>query len=200
MDRHPLLRNATANDATSIAAIYQPIVTNTPISFEAIPPTGYEIQKRIQKAMDKHLWLVCETDDVIWGYAYAGPHRSRVAYQWATEVSVYIGANFRKRNVGKALYTLLLGSLRLQGFLVALAGITLPNEASVAFHESMGFQTFAQYDNIGYKLGQWHSTIWMRKELAPFQENPAEPVACQHLVGNPTWKRLVENATKLIRI
>ena len=100
------------------------------------------------------------------GYAYAGRHRSREAYQWSVEVSVYVAENQHRRGVGRALYTSLVECLRLQGFFHAYAGITLPNPASVGLHESLGFQPVGVYKDVGYKLGQWHTVGWLELIIA----------------------------------
>ena len=101
-----------------------------------------------------HAWLVAETDGVLAGFAYGGSHRARAAYRWATEVSVYVHPQHRRRGVGRALYGELLPLLARRGLQVALAGITLPNPGSVALHEAIGFQPVGVYRRIGWKAGR----------------------------------------------
>ncbi|MBV8941649.1 MAG: N-acetyltransferase, partial [Solirubrobacterales bacterium] len=104
------------------------------------------------------------------------PHRERAAYRWAAEVSVYVDPGFHRRGVGRALYQALLGLLREQGLCVACAGIALPNEASVALHESLGFALVGVYRRIGYKAGAWWDVAWWQLELrSPADGPPAEP-------------------------
>jgi L-amino acid N-acyltransferase YncA len=106
------------------------------------------------------------------GYAYACPHRSRPAYRWAVEVSVYVATGRRRSGCGRALYVELAERLRGQGFQVACAGITLPNEASVALHESVGFVPVGVYRRIGWKDGAWRDVGWWQLELAPPGDGP----------------------------
>lgn len=165
------LRPATAEDAPSIARIYAPFVENTVISFETEPPTDAEIATRITRKTERYPWLVAVREDVV-GYAYAGSHRSREAYQWSVDVSVYVDPDHHRRGIARALYTALFAVLREQGFLNAYAGIALPNQASTEFHESMGFEEVGTYHDVGYKSGDWHDVRWYEKQL---DERPAEP-------------------------
>jgi phosphinothricin acetyltransferase len=121
-------------------------------------------------------WLVAERDGGVTGYAYASPHRARAAYRWGADVSVYLDERERGRGSGRALYGALLPVLRDLGYTGAYAGITLPNPASVALHESMGFSLVGVYRRVGYKLGGWHDVGWWQLVLAdPLPEVPAEP-------------------------
>ena len=98
------IRLATKEDAEPVRAIYQPIVEQTFISFEYTTPDTAEIWNRIQRTLEQWPWLVCQIGDQIAGFAYAGPHRSRDAYQWCCELSVYIGDRFQNRKIASALY------------------------------------------------------------------------------------------------
>src|SRR5262245_28006350 len=132
----PILRLAMASDAGQIQAIYAPIVRETAISFELEPPSVDEMQRRIAHTLDRFPWLVCEREGTILGYAYAGEHRARPAYQWSVDVSVYVHDRVRRAGVGKALYACLFPILSWQGFCTAHAGIALPNPGSVGLHEA----------------------------------------------------------------
>jgi len=112
---------------------------STAVSFEIDPPTAEEMARRIGRTMPVHPWLVAEDQGQLAGYAYAGPFRSRPAYRWSIEVSAYIHPDWRRRGVGRSLYTALLAVLTLQGYREACAGITLPNPASVGLHQALGF-------------------------------------------------------------
>ena len=101
------------------------------------------------------------------GYAYACPHRERAAYRWAVDVSVYVAAGQRGQGIGRSLYEALFERLRRQRFQVACAGITLPNEASVGLHESLGFVPVGVNRRIGWKQGAWRDVGWWQLELAP---------------------------------
>ena len=145
------------------------------ISFEIEPPGLGEMQARIEKTVATLPWLVAESDAGIAGYAYASRHRDRAAYQWSVDVSVYVAANARGRGVGRRLYTPLLGILEDLGYYSALAGIVLPNPASVGLHELMGFRPIGVYHNIGYKLGAWHNVGWWQRQLREYSDNPEPP-------------------------
>lgn len=197
-DKQFLLRPANETDAADIAAIYRPIVEQTVISFETEPPSEEEMQKRIRAVQNTHLWLVCEHGHRVVGYAYGGPHRARKAYQWATEVSVYVASGYRQLGLARALYTALLKALEKQGYTVALAGITLPNTASENFHLAMGFQEFARFERIGYKFGQWHDTMWMRKDLGEREMDVRSPASHAVVTGSGVWQTILEESLGMI--
>jgi L-amino acid N-acyltransferase YncA len=166
------VREATPADAAACAGIYAPYVEDTAISFEVVPPSATEMAARIAGAV---AWLVLEQDGRVVGYAYAGPFAPRAAYRWACEVSVYLERGRDRRGGGRALYEALLAQLRDRGYLMAVAGMTLPNPASEGFHRALGFEPVGTYRRIGYKHGAWHDVAWTQKLLAPGGEPPAEP-------------------------
>ena len=166
------IRIATPEDAPAIQAIYAPIVENTIISFETEPPTVAEMAGRIKKTLDFFPYLVCEYNGEVIGYVYATKHRERAAYQWAADVSAYIREDFRGKGVGKALYTALKAMLAGQGFYHAYAGIALPNAASAALHEAVGFKPLGVYHQVGYKLGNWHDAGWWELQIQPLDLPP----------------------------
>jgi L-amino acid N-acyltransferase YncA len=135
------MRSATPEDAPAIAAIYAPIVRGTTISFELVPPTADEMRSRILSTLKGLPWLVSlDAIGAISGYAYASKHRERAAYQWSVDVSAYVRDDCRGQGIGKRLYERLFQELVDLGYYQAFAGIALPNEASVALHESVGFR------------------------------------------------------------
>jgi L-amino acid N-acyltransferase YncA len=166
------VREATPHDAAACAAIYAPYVTDTAISFEEVPPGAAEMAARIAGAV---LWLVLEDAGRVVGYAYAASFHTRAAYRWACEVSVYLERGRERRGGGRALYEALLAALRDRGYLMAVAGMTLPNPASEGFHRSLGFEPVGTYRRIGYKHGAWHDVAWTQKQLAAGGEPPGEP-------------------------
>lgn len=168
------IRLATTDDAAAIAAIYAPFVTNSIISFEVDAPDTAEMAARIDHKLPRFPWLVAEMGGTVVGYAYAGPHRERAAYAWSVEVSVYVADTARRRGVARRLYETLFGLLRRQGFRTAYAGITLPNPASLGFHEAMGFTPVGVYRNVGWKQGRWHDVGWW--ELPLGNDGPAVPL------------------------
>jgi phosphinothricin acetyltransferase len=181
-----LLRAATVDDAAGVHAIYAPVVRDTAISFELEPPTVDEIAGRIRTTLERWPWLVCEARGAaaggggergpsILGYAYAGSHRTRAAYDWCVEAAIYVHPQARRAGVARALYTALFPILRAQGFVNVYAGITLPNPASVGVHEALGFRPLGVYHNIGFKLGRWHDVGWWELALTP-HEGPPRPL------------------------
>jgi phosphinothricin acetyltransferase len=161
-------------DAAACAAIYAPHVEASATSFEAEPPTAEQMAERITRTGATHQWLVAELDGEVAGFAYACEHRSRAAYRWAVDVSVYVDEASRGQGVGKRLYEELFERLRAQRFRVACAGITLPNEVSVALHEGLGFFPVGVYRRIGWKAGEWRDVGWWQLDLAPDADDPPE--------------------------
>jgi phosphinothricin acetyltransferase len=164
-------------DSGRCAEIYAPYVEEGGTSFEESPPGPEEMARRIAACSASHAWLVAEQEGGVVGFAYGGPHRARPAYRWSAEVSVYVDSERRRRGAGAALYAVLLDRLRERGFHVACAGITLPNEASVALHERLGFEPVGVYREIGWKQGAWHDVGWWQLILTPDASGPPpEPV------------------------
>lgn len=159
-------------DAAACAAIYAPYVETTPISFEEQPPSAAEMASRIARVAATHPWLVAEAGGGVVAYAYGSRLHERPAYRWAAEVSVYVAAGRRGEGIGRALYEALFERLRRQRFQVAFAGTTLPNEASVALHERLGFARTGVSPRIGWKQGSWHDVSWWQLELAPLGDDP----------------------------
>ena len=159
------LRRATADDARVLQAIYAPIVEQTAISFEEVPPSSAEMAARVRGTLQRYPFLIAELDGLVVGYAYAGPHRARAAYRWSVDVSAYVAEKARGLGVGTALYGELLSDLARRDFHAAFAGIALPNPASVAFHESMGFEPVGIYREVGFKFGRWHDVAWWQRRL-----------------------------------
>ena len=163
--RQFLVRDATAQDAAACAAIYAPYVTDTPISFEEQPPSASEMADRILAASRTHAWVVLEDGGRVVGYAYGGPFRNRAAYRFSCEVSVYVETGRRRTGAGRALYEALLPRLTERGFNTALAGMTMPNDASVALHRAMSFHPVGTYREVGFKHGAWHDVAWVQRIL-----------------------------------
>jgi L-amino acid N-acyltransferase YncA len=198
----PLIRLAEEGDAPQIAAIYAPVVRDTIISFETEPPSAEEIAGRVRDTLVRWPWLVCERDGEVLGYAYAGAHRSRAAYQWSVDVSTYVREDARQRGVGRALYTSLIAALALQGFYNAYAGVTLPNDASVGLHETMGFRLVGVYRGVGYKLGAWHDVGWWGltiREGAASGARPSAPVGIALATEAEGWNAALERGLRLLQ-
>lgn len=170
-----VIRDAVAADAEACGAIYAPYVRDTAISFEAEPPTTVEMAGRIAEAQRAHAWLVLEDGGEVVGYAYGGPFMARDAYRWATAVSVYLASGRRRTGAGRALYEALFDRLASRGHRTALAGIALPNDASVGLHRALGFEEVGTYRRVGWKLGRWHDVAWYQRPLAD-DDGPPTPL------------------------
>jgi phosphinothricin acetyltransferase len=163
----PRIRLASIEDADACAAIYRQSVVGSATSFELDPPDAAELARRIERTLARTPWLIADIGGRVAGYAYAGRHREREAYSWTAESTVYVDEDFTGRGVGRALMSRLLAILRVQGFHLVVAGITLPNDASVGLHRALGFAPVGVYPAIGWKSGQWWSTGWFALELGP---------------------------------
>ena len=182
-----MLRMATLDDAEAVQAIYAPYCY-TPISFEMEPPSVADMRQRMDRVLSQFPWLVCEDAGKLLGYAYASTHRERAAYRWSVDVSVYNDREHHRRGIGRALYTSLFALLRLQGYVNAYAGVTLPNAGSVGLHKAMGFQSVGLYSQVGYKYGAWHDVVWYHLLLQPRPAEPREPRGWREVSGTSEWK------------
>ena len=167
------IRLATLEDTSAMLDIYKPYVEHSAISFEVVPPSLEEFRNRITKTLEKYPWLVCEVDNQVVGYAYATEYRSRKAYQWSVEATVYLHSGFHRRGLGRDLYKKLFELLKQQGFVNVIAGITQPNSASVCLHEALGFTPVGIFHDVGFKLGQWWDVGYWELQL----QKPQQPVA-----------------------
>ena len=115
--------------------------------------------QRISEYGASHGWLVAERGGEVVGYTYGSPHRSRAAYASSCDVAVYVAPAVARQGVGRALYGALLPLLA-ENYHAAFAGIALPNAASIALHEAMGFTHLGIYREVGWKLGAWRDVGW----------------------------------------
>ncbi len=175
-------------DAAAIAAIYRPYVAEAVTSFELVPPEAGEIARRLTAVLAFAPWLVAvDAADAPLGYAYASRHAERAAYQWSVDAAVYVRRGNHRRGLGRALYQALFPLLRLQGFYVAHAGITLPNRSSVGLHESFGFRPVGVYPAVGWKHGGWHDVGWWQLPLQERPAVPAPPLPLAEAQRLPAW-------------
>lgn len=168
-----IVRDATVDDAASCASIYAPYVTGTPITFEVVPPQPEEMARRIAAALASHAWVLLTEGERVVGYAYAASYRVRAAYRWSCEVSVYIEMGRRRTGAGRALYEALFERLERRGYRMAVAGMTLPNEASAGLHRAMGFEPIGTFRRIGWKDGAWHDVAYLQRALGTETGPPA---------------------------
>jgi phosphinothricin acetyltransferase len=160
-----MIRAACEDDFPSIASITNHYVATTSIHFAYEPISAAELVAGWKKT-DRFPWFVAEAADGVVGYAKAGVWRDRAAYAWTTEVGLYVAPASHRRGIGRALYTALLGELERRGFRSVIAGITLPNDPSRAFHEAFGFESVGTVRDAGYKLGGWHAVEFFQKRFA----------------------------------
>jgi L-amino acid N-acyltransferase YncA len=159
------IRDAVRSDARAMLAIYRPFVQETAVSFELTPPSEEEFERRIAAAQSQWAWLAAERGGEVVAYAYGSSFRSRAAYQWSVETSAYVDRAHHGHGVGKELYRRLIDVLADKGYCTAYAGITLPNQASVRLHQSLGFVEVGIFRRAGRKFGAWHDVSWWQRPL-----------------------------------
>ncbi len=192
------LRMATEDDAPDLAEIYAPIVRDTAISFELDPPCADEMKRRLRAIHEVAPWIVAAEDGRCLGYAYARRFRERAAYAWSAETTVYVAREARRRGVGRALYVALLEGLTHQGYRKVLALITLPNDASVGLHESLGFRPAGVLHEVGFKHGEWHDVGTWERELGVRSTSPRPPSHPSCLDDDSRWRHALESAGRAI--
>ena len=182
MENGIIIRMAEASDARELLEIYGPYVENTAISFEYEVPSVEEFSRRIEKTLKFYPYLVAETEGIIVGYAYVSPFKEREAYAWAVETTIYIREGWKGRGCGKQLYLALEEMLKKQNIQNLNACIAYTEQedehltnASMKFHQHMGYQLVGTFHKCGYKFGKWYDMIWMEKMLGEHPQKP-EPV------------------------
>ena len=193
------IRLARSDDAGQMLEIYAPFIGDNAVSFELEAPTVAEFASRVSTTLETLPWLVLEVDETILGYAYASKHRERASYQWSVDVSAYITEDYRRRGVGRALYTSLFACLRLQGYFNAYAGITLPNPASVGIHEAMGFTHIGTFQDVGHKFDTWHSVGWWGLALQQ-RADPSTLISLPDIANTPEWQDAVASGVSLLKL
>ncbi len=150
------IRMATVEDAAAIAAIYNPYVADTCITFETEPVQAAGMAARITEVLDAGLpWLLAEDAAGAAGFAYASKWKGRCAYRFSVESTVYLHRDHTGRGIGRALYGRLLEEIRARRMHAVIGGIALPNAASIALHERLGFRKVAHFEQVGYKQDRW---------------------------------------------
>ena len=160
-----MIRPVSLNDTAQILEIYNHYVATSLVTFEEELVSIADFRKRISDIISKYPYLVYEEDAQILGYAYAGVFRTRVAYRFAAESSVYIHKDHFKKGIGSKLYAALLPLMKQQGIKSAIGGVTLPNEGSVKLHEQFGFEKVAHFKAVGRKFDQWLDVGFWQLEL-----------------------------------
>lgn len=166
------IRFATPQDAEGMLDIYAPYVRETAITFEYEVPDHEEFRGRVEKVLTRYPWLAAEEDGFLLGYAYAGQYRSRAAFQWDAEGSIYLRPQAQGTGLAAPLYRCLMELLTVQGVRNLYGCITHPNPASEAFHRKMGFIDLAVFPKAGYKLGEWRDVLWNYRPLGEKHDPP----------------------------
>ena len=177
-----MIREVRLTDAAALAAIYEPYVRQTAISFEYEAPDASEFERRISATLQNYPYLVYESDGAILGYAYASVFHGRIAYQHCVEVSIYLSQAARGKGIGRELYAELEDRLAAQNVYRVYACITSTdreddpylNGASIAFHSKVGYTHTASFPKCGYKFGLWYSVVWMEKQIAQVPSDPID--------------------------
>ncbi len=166
-----MIRTVKLNDAKPICDIYNYYIKNTTVTFEEEAVSTDEMENRINAISYEFPWHVYEVDGKVVGYAYVTKWKARTAYRYSVESTVYIDVNYKGRGIGTSLYKHLLEELKKRGFHSVVGGIALPNDASIALHEKLGFAKVAHFKNIGFKFDKWVDVGYWQYRFGGFHEN-----------------------------
>jgi L-amino acid N-acyltransferase YncA len=150
-----VIRACHPSDASQICEIYNYYVRETVVTFEEVPVAERDMAQRIGDVTERLPWLVCEQNGRVVGYAYAAAWKARSAYRFSVESTIYLSPDFAGRGMSSDLYGALIADLRSRDVHCAVGGIALPNAASIALHEKLGFVRIGQFKEIGWKFGKW---------------------------------------------
>lgn len=150
-----MIRACRADDAAAIAEIYNRYVRDTVITFEETPVSAAEMASRIADFGARYPWLVAEEDGAVAAWSYATAWKTRSAYRFSVETTVYVAASHHGRGIGTAIYKALIAELKTLKVHSVVGGIALPNPASIALHEKLGFKKIAQFAEVGRKFDRW---------------------------------------------
>jgi phosphinothricin acetyltransferase len=170
-------------DVPSILAISNWAAEHLAANFATEPETLASWRAVFEQTRALHPWLVARDEGRVIGFAKSGPHKSRGAYAWTAEVSVYVDPAAHRRGIGGALYDRMIPLLRAQGYVTLLAGITPPNPGSVGLHERFGFVRCGTYHKAGWKFGRWYDVGYWELQLCHDDGEPA-PVRAVASVWN----------------
>lgn len=150
-----MIREVKLSDSKQICEIYNYYIKETDITFEEIPLEIEEMEERIKEITLILPWFVFEEDGNILGYAYASKWKTRAAYKFSVESTVYVNKNLSHKGIGTKLYTELLKELKKRNIHAVIGGVALPNQKSCGLHEKLGFTKVAQFPEVGFKFGKW---------------------------------------------
>jgi L-amino acid N-acyltransferase YncA len=160
------VRVAAAGDSGQIAGIYNYYVENTVVTFEEQAVSADEMAFRMAEVQQRGLpWLVAEVGGRVVGYSHASPWKARSAYRHSVETTVYLQHGLERRGIGSTLYSALLPRLREIGMHTVIGGAALPNDASAALHDRLGFEKVATFRQVGFKQGRWVDVAYWQRVL-----------------------------------
>lgn len=165
------VRAATLADAEALVRIYNPYVLNTTISYETQPVTAEVFRGRMAQIMEEHPYLVAEENGVLLGFAYASEFKTRAAYHWDVELSIYVDESCRGRGIGTLFMESLIKVLKSMNYVNLYSLIDYPNEGSMALHKRFQFHKVGILKGTGYKLGHWLDVMILEKRI---NEEPAQ--------------------------
>ncbi|WP_430388702.1 N-acetyltransferase family protein [Dyella sp. 20L07] len=189
-----MIRIAHAGDAAAVHDIYTPSVIEGVATFETELPGVEAMRERIIGRLRHYPWLIWEENGRVLAYAYASRFRERAAYDWIAETSIYVHPDAQRRGIARRLYGALLDAMRLQGLNQAVGVITLPGDASVAIHESMGFTPAGVWRSSGYKLGRWWDVGVWQKELQASTVPPKAVIPFSDLCQRSAFQALLRDS------
>ncbi len=192
------IRVASAFDGPQIHAIYTPAVAEQPTSFEIEVPSVDEMVRRIEDTLGLYPYIVADRDGEIVSYVYARRWRARPAYDWDVEITVFVKDGNEGQGIGRAMYTALTRLLVAQGYANAVAVVTVPNESSIRFHESMGFHMAGSFPACGFKLGEWHTVEFWWKQLGELPDQPQPPIPFKTFRTFPECDAILSEATAML--
>lgn len=166
MNEPKIVREAVPEDAKQVASIYNYYVLHSVVTFEEDAVTQEQTLQRITETLEEGLpYLVVEDQGEVVGFSYASKWKGRCAYRFAVESTVYLADGYVGKGMGSLIYAELLNQLLEKGFKTVIGGISLPNEASVALHEKLGFTKVGHFRRVGYKFNKWVDVGYWQKEL-----------------------------------
>jgi phosphinothricin acetyltransferase len=160
-----MIRPVSENDVQDICNIYNYFVENTAISFEEKAISYNEMEQRISTLLIDYPWLVYEYKGKVVAYIYASKWKTRGAYKFTLESTVYLSSDYQGKGIGTKLYQALFDELATRSVRSVMAVIALPNDASVGLHEKMGFEKVAHFKEVGYKHKEWIDVGYWQKMI-----------------------------------
>jgi len=194
-----IIRLAEIGDLPAMLSIYSYYVRETAVSFEYEPPSLEEFSRRFGAFTRQFPWFALESEGRVIGYSYAHRFHERAAYDWSAELTVYLDRFCHGKGCGRALYTCLIETLRLQGYKTAIGIISCPNEKSEGLHRALGFVRQGIITGAGFKGGAWRSVAFYALALGEYTVPPAPPLPVGSVRDTPEFKELTQRCAKMIR-